>query len=35
MIEDGYPIADLSWKPIPGAQAGALILDYDGFLRYS
>ena len=28
MIEDGYPIADSSWKPTPGAQAGALILDY-------
>lgn len=29
MIEDGYPIIEESkWKAIPGAQAGALILDY-------
>ena len=29
MIEDGYPIIEESkWKAVPGAQAGALILDY-------
>ena len=29
MIEDGYPIfKENEWKAIPGAQAGALILDY-------
>ena len=36
MIEDGYPIFnEKDWKAVPGAQAGALILDYGGFLRYS
>ena len=29
MIEDGYPIFnEKDWKAVPGAQAGALILDY-------
>ena len=29
MIEDGYPIfKENEWKAVPGAQAGALILDY-------
>lgn len=28
MINDGYPVEDNSWKCVPGAQAGALILDY-------